>query len=86
MMLSFEAEPRTRKPEQFEAWLDEIGLLADCEGLEALIGILQWFSPVECCAYLITLPGVWPELLARARFADAKRFAEGVYIGRHSSR
>jgi hypothetical protein len=80
MMPRFEPEPRAVKPPDFDAWLDELGLVADCEGEWALIGTL-WRSPRECCAYLATIPGMWASLLTRARYADFRRFYDAVWMG-----
>jgi hypothetical protein len=85
MMRRFEVEARPDKPPEFDAWLDELGLVGDCEGTWALVGTL-WRSPAECCKYLGTLPGVWSGLLARAQYADRSRFEFGVYLGRNAGR
>jgi hypothetical protein len=79
-MSRFEAEPRATKPTDFDPWLEELGLLADTEGAQALLGII-WYAPVECLAYLVTVPGLWAGLLARSKYADLKRFYLGVAIG-----
>jgi len=83
MILRFELEGRARKPAGFDAWLDELGLVGDCEGEWALVGML-WHSDRACCAYLATLPGVWPGLLARAQYSDRCRFTFGIWSGRHA--
>ena len=80
-MRRFEAEDRAVKPDDYEAWHDELTLMADSEGLWALVGML-WHSPVECCRYLQTVPGAWAELETRAHWADRRRFREGVRLGR----
>lgn len=80
-MRRFEAEPRAKKPADFDEWADELGLLADTEGAHALIGML-WYAPPECIAYLMLEPGLWPGLLARGTFADMQRYVRGVMAGR----
>jgi hypothetical protein len=81
MMRRFEMEPRPVVPSGFDDWLHELGMVADGEGEWALVGLL-WHSPREHCAYLAGLPGVWPQLWARAQYADRSRFAFGVWTGR----
>jgi hypothetical protein len=80
-MRRFEHEPRVLKPDSFDAWLSEIGDVADALGAWALIGAWR-NSPTECCRYLITLPGLWDGLIARGRYADRRRYEAGVYAGR----
>jgi hypothetical protein len=84
MMRRFEMEARAPMPPDFDAWLHELGLIGDCEGAWALVGFL-WHSNREHCAYLATLPGVWPGLLARAQYADRCRFAVGIWSGRQKT-
>jgi len=81
MMPRFEAEARVQKPADFDQWLWEVGLLADTEGAWALIG-MWWHSPPECCRYLASQPALWELLIARARYADARRWDAGVRLGR----
>ena len=80
-MRRFEAEPRAHRPRDFEVWLAELQLFADCNGEEAVIGVLMHYAPVECVRYLVALPTLWDELLARGRYADQVRFREGVRVG-----
>ena len=80
-MSRFETEERPVKPDEFDEWLDELGLLADCEGAWALIGAWM-YSPTECTRYLVTLPGLWEGLIARGRYADLRRFDLGMRVGR----
>jgi len=68
---SLEAEPPAPMPDAFEAFVLELGLLADCEGAEGLIGAF-WFAPDECCRYLAGQPAMWVGLLARGRYADRR--------------
>lgn len=68
----FETEPRAPMPKDFEPWLEELGLLADCEGFWPLM--IGWtYAPPECCQYLQTIPGAWALLCTRARYADSLR-------------
>jgi len=84
-MKRFEYEDHPPKPADFDGWLSEMALLGDSEGQWALIGM--WFySPRECCAYLVSLPGVWQELLSRAAYADAQRYGVGITVGRDKAR
>ena len=80
-MQRFEAEDRAVKPPDFDAFVDELGLVADCEGAWALVGMF-WHAPVECCRYLAAHPAIWEGLIARARYADLQRWATGVRLGR----
>jgi len=80
-MRRFEAESRAVKPSEFDPWLEELGLVADCEGAWALVGMF-WHAPVECCRYLVAHQPLWEGLVARARFADAQRWHAGVWRGR----
>ncbi len=80
-MRRFEHEPRALKPEGFDAWLEKVGDVADALGAWALIGAWR-NSPVECCRYLVTIPGLWDGLIARAQYADRRRYESGVLIGR----
>jgi hypothetical protein len=80
-MRRFEVEDRAPKPPEFDAFIEELGLIADCEGAWALVGMF-WHAPPECCKYLAAHQHVWEGLLARARFADARRYSEGVHVGR----
>ena len=77
-----EPEPRARKPKDFAGWADEIGWFADCHGESATIGMVMVFAPVECVRALAADPPLWAALLARARYADMKRFQQGVRAGR----
>jgi hypothetical protein len=80
-MRRFEPEPRAVMPEDFGPWLGELALLADAEGAWALVG--AWMhAPRECCRYLVTVPGLWEGLIARAQYADQLRWAQGVRAGR----
>lgn len=80
-MRRFEAEARPEKPADFDDFVEELGLVADCEGAWALVGAF-WFAPVECCRYLAAHPIVWEYLLARAHYADLRRWDAGVRFGR----
>jgi len=71
-MRGLEVEPPAPRPEEFEAFVDELGLLADCEGVWGLIGAF-WFVPAECGRYLAAQPAIWQGLMARARYADARK-------------
>ena len=83
-MRFLETEPAfVLKPYEFDAWIDELGLVADCEGAWALIGAF-WFAPEDCCRYLVANPAIWEGLLARGRYADRKRFETGVMFGRRA--
>ena len=83
-MTRFDSDARVmEKPADFDGWLWECGLMADTEGAWALIG-MWWGSPVECCRYLLTLPGMWEGLLARGRYRDRVRFELGIYVGRRA--
>jgi hypothetical protein len=81
-MRRFEAEERARKPRDFDAWLLELQLFTDCNGADAVIGVLLHYAPVECLRYLVAQPALWDELLARGRYADQQRYREGVRFGR----
>jgi hypothetical protein len=79
MTKRFETETRATEPIAFREWLAELGEIADEEGSWMLI--MAWmYAPHECCAYLMTLPGVVEMLLARARYADAKSGAALVIV------
>ena len=80
-MRRFEAEDAPVKPLDFDAFLEELGLVADCEGAWALVGMF-WHAPVEVCRYLASQPALWELLIARARYADARRWDAGVRLGR----
>ena len=80
-MRRFEAEPRVPKPDDFDEWLWELGLLADTAGAWALIGAWMYSSD-ECCRYLIAIPGMWDGLIARGHYADRARYEAGVRVGR----
>ena len=84
MIRRFEMEPRPVKPIDFDQWLHEVGLVADCEGAWALVGTF-WWSPPECCRFLVSVPGLWEGLLARARYADTLRFTAAIVRGRSAS-
>jgi len=80
-MRHFECEPRATEPPDFEPWLEELGLLADVEGFWPLM--IGWtYAPVECCAYLQTIPGAWARLCSRARYADTLRYRERLLRAR----
>lgn len=80
-MRRFEAEDRAVMPPGFPAWFEEMQFIADAAGAWALVG--AWMrSPPEHCRYLVTLPGVWAGLIARAQYADWQRYEAGVLIGR----
>ena len=70
------------KPPDFDGWLEEIGELADAEGLQALLGVLLLYAPTECLRHLSSLPAIVASLVARGRYADQCRFARGVALGR----
>jgi len=80
-MKRFEAEPRALKPDGFDAWLSEVGDVADVLGAWALIGAWR-NAPTDYCRFLITIPGLWEGLIARAQYADRRRYESGVLIGR----
>ena len=80
-MRRFEHEDAPVKPLDFDAFVEELGLVAECEGAWALIGAF-WFAPLECCRYLASQPELWELLIARARYADARRWDAGVRLGR----
>jgi hypothetical protein len=80
-MRSLQAEPRPIKPIDFDEFVEELGLVADCEGAWALVGAF-WFAPQDACRYLASQPVIWEYLYARARFADARRWDAGVRLGR----
>ncbi len=80
-MRRFELEARAVKPPEFDAWLSEIGDVADVEGAWALIGAWR-NAPTDYCRFLITIPGLWEGLIARAQYADRRRYETGVQIGR----
>jgi hypothetical protein len=80
-MRRFEYEDAPVMPPDFEDFLDELGLVADCEGAWALVGMF-WHAPIECCRYLASQPELWELLIARARYADARRWDAGVRLGR----
>jgi hypothetical protein len=70
----FEPEPRATKPDEFEEWMVELAEIADTEGTWTLV--MSWmYAPVECCAYLMRMPGVLEGLMLRARYTDRKRAA-----------
>jgi len=81
-MSRFEAEPRATKPKDFDPWAVELGLYAECEGLQALLGIVTHYAPVECVRWLAVDQPLWAQLVARAREADRQRFSFGVAHGR----
>jgi hypothetical protein len=81
-MRTLQPEPIPSKPDDFDVWVDDLGLFCDCNGVEALIGVVKNYAPVECVRYLSWDQRVWAELLARARYADATRFTAGVRSGR----
>ena len=70
------------KPPDFDAWAEELLAFADCQGECATIGIVMHFAPIECVRALAADPPLWAVLLARARYADMKRFQQGVQAGR----
>jgi hypothetical protein len=79
MTRRFEAEPRAVKPNDYDGWFDEIGLLADSEGFWPLM--IGWnYAPIECCQFLQTVPGAWASLETRARFADTKHHRVSLWI------
>lgn len=81
-MRFLEAEPAfTLKPYEFDGWMDELGDVADEAGAWALIGCF-WHASEECCRYLVANPTLWQGLLARAQFADKRRYESGVMLGR----
>ena len=83
MTRSLEPEPQLMKPRDFDAWLLQIGMTADAAGAWAVVG--AWMrSPEDCCRYLVSLPGLWEGLIARGRYADQRRYEEGVMIGRRA--
>jgi hypothetical protein len=80
-MRRFEHEPRALKPDGFDAWLAELGDVADALGAWALIGAWRT-APTDYCRYLVSMPGRWDELISRGRHADELRWAYGVHAGR----
>lgn len=83
-MRFLESEPPVvLKPFQFDEWYEEIGLVADCEGAWAVVGMF-WSASEECCRYLVSHPSLWESLLARGRYSDRRRFETGVTLGRRA--
>ena len=80
MMPRFEAEPRAQLPRDFDAWLQGLGDVADTCGAWAVIGAWRK-GPTEHCRYLVTLPGVWEQLIARGLYADRVRYEFGIANG-----
>jgi hypothetical protein len=81
-MRRFETEERAGKPPEFDPWLEELGMLADLEGEQAVLGVLLQFAPVECVRWLGSQQHLLAGLIARGRYGDRCRFAFGVYVGR----
>ena len=81
-MRTLQSEPQPAKPTDFDVWLEDLGLFADCNGEVALRGVVMHYAPSECVRYLSWDQRAWAELLARARYADATRFTAGVRNGR----
>lgn len=81
-MRNLQPEPVPLKPMDFDVWLEDLGLFADCNGGEALIGVVMNYAPPEGVRYLAWDQRAWAALLARARYADATRFTAGVRSGR----
>jgi hypothetical protein len=81
-MRSLQCEPLPAKPSAFDDWVEELGLFADCNGEEALWGVVMNYAPPECVRYLSWDQPCWTWLLTRARYADATRFTAGVRSGR----
>jgi hypothetical protein len=76
-----QAEPRIEKPTDFDGWASELALFADCEGETAVLGIVMRFAPEECVRALSADQRLWASVIARARYADMKRYEMGVLIG-----
>ena len=81
-MKRFEAEPRATHPTDFLDWYQEVGMLADAEGKEAMVGIVMRYAPLECFRALASDQPLWAALLARGRYADARRYSLGIVAGR----
>jgi hypothetical protein len=72
MMSHFEAEPRATKPPDFEEWVTDLAEIAETEGVWMLT--MAWmYAPVECCAYLMRVPGLMTMLMQRAKYTDQQR-------------
>ena len=69
-MSRFEAEPRATRPTAYAGWQLELEQIADEEGMD-LFWCAWAYSPAECCRHLESLPGVLPQLIARAKWSDA---------------
>ena len=80
-MQRFEAEERAPRPLDYDAWLVDLGDVADTCGAWALIGAWRR-APTDYCRYLVTQPGIWEALVARAQYADRRRYESGVLTGR----
>ena len=80
MMPRFEAEARTPIPADFDAWLVDLGDIADTCGAWALIGAWRTSNTAHC-RYLVGLPGVWEQLIARGLYADRVRYEFGIANG-----
>lgn len=59
------------KPDAFDGWLLDLWAIAE-EGT-ALLMVAWVHAPIECCAYLLTMPDTFAEIKARAVWADAKK-------------
>lgn len=86
MIQRFEPEDRATKPPDFDGWLEELQMLADCEGEAAALGVLMLYAPVECVRYLVSQQTLLHELLARGRYADRCRMTFGMAVGWEKSR
>jgi len=82
-MRFLEPEPPAAIPDDFEAFVIELGDVADELGVWALIGC-YWRAPDEACRALVARPVIWQGLIARARYADRRRYESGVTIGRRA--
>jgi hypothetical protein len=80
-MRFLEPEPPAPIPDDFEAFVEELGLVADELGVWAVIGC-YWRASDEACRALVARPVIWQGLIARARYADKRRFETGVTLGR----
>ena len=82
-MRFLESEPPAPIPDDFEAFVLELGEVADTYGTWPLIGCF-WRASDEACRALVAQPEIWHGLLTRARYADRRRYESGVTLGRRA--